>query len=136
MPRPPARERILGVSFFNGTAPAAVEDFLQAGGVLVAPASPALINLKYDADYRRALQTADVALPDSTLLAVLWRIVSGRRLRKISGLSYLKSLLGHDRFRQGANAFWLVSSETARENAIRWLRENGLQADPQSGTSF
>jgi N-acetylglucosaminyldiphosphoundecaprenol N-acetyl-beta-D-mannosaminyltransferase len=132
MPGSPARERILGVSFFNGTAPAAVEDFLQAGGVLVAPASPALINLKYDSDYRRALQTADVVLPDSTLLAILWRIASGRRLRKISGLSYLKSLLGHDRFRAGANAFWLVSSETARENAIRWLRENGLQADPQN----
>src|SRR6202040_898247 len=105
-PPPHARERILGVSFFNGTPSAAVEDFLQAGGVLVAPASPALINLKYDPDYRRALQTADMALPDSTLLAVLWRIASGRRLRKISGLSYLKTLLDHNRFRERANAFW------------------------------
>ena len=64
-----AHERILGISFFNGTARGAVEQFRQIGGYLVAPASPALVKLNYDEEYRRALQQADLAIADSELLA-------------------------------------------------------------------
>lgn len=127
-PTQPPQERVLGLSFFNGTCPEAVEHFLRVGGLLVAPVSPALVKLKYDVEYRRALQTADVTLADSMLLSLLWRIASGRQLRKNSGLSYLKALLGNSRFRE-ENTFWLVSSEAAKENAVRWLRERGLKTD-------
>jgi N-acetylglucosaminyldiphosphoundecaprenol N-acetyl-beta-D-mannosaminyltransferase len=124
-PTQPPQERVLGLSFFNGTCSEAVEHFLRVGGLLVAPVSPALVKLKYDVEYRRALQTANVTLADSVLLSLLWRIASGRRLRKNSGLSYLKALLGNGRFRE-ETAFWLVSSDAAKENAVRWLREHGF----------
>jgi hypothetical protein len=55
-------------------------------------ASPALIKLNYDSEYRLALQKADLALADSGLLVLLWRLTSRRRLKKISGISYLKCL--------------------------------------------
>ena len=125
-PRPPPEERVLGLKFFNGTDVEAVAYFLRVGGLLVAPVSPALLKLKYDGEYRRALQAADVTLADSALLSVLWRIASGRRLRKNSGLSYFKSLL--DNGNLGAeDTFWIVSSEAARDNAMRWLRQRGFQ---------
>src|SRR6266481_5068756 len=77
-------DRVLGISFFNGTAVQAVEHLKGTGGLAVMPASPALIKLNYDTEYRLALQKADLALPDSGLLVLLWRLTSGRRLRKIS----------------------------------------------------
>ena len=73
-------DRVLGISFFNGTAAQAVEHLKGTGGLAVMPASPALIKLNYDTEYRLALQKADLALADSGLLVLLWRLVSGRRV--------------------------------------------------------
>lgn len=126
------QEKILGVSFFNGTAAEAVAEINRTGGVLVCPASPALVKLKHDEDYRRALQQADVALADSNLLALLWRIATGRALRNISGLSYLKCLLNDASFRKPEATFWVVSSPRAKQRAMDWLRANELVIDPQN----
>ena len=76
-----AHERILGISFFNGTARSAVEHFRQIGGYMVAPASPALVKLNYDEEYRRALQQADLAIADSELLALVWKAATGRKTK-------------------------------------------------------
>src|SRR3981081_4208069 len=94
-PMPPVQppEKILGVSFFNGTAAEAVDEMNQAGGLLLSAASPALPQPRYDEDYRRAFQQANLAMPDSSLLVLLWKMATGRALRKPSGLSYLKCLL-------------------------------------------
>ena len=66
----PGEERILGISFFNGSVEEAVERHLSNGGAVVVPASPALVKLNYDQAYRSALQQADLVLPDSELLAL------------------------------------------------------------------
>jgi len=129
-PPPAAHERILGVSFFNGTAGDAVEHARHGGGLVVIPAAPALIKLKYDEEYRLALQRADLVLADSGLLALLWRLVSGRRLKKISGISYLKCLLADSEVRQKEKLFLIVSSDAAKRKAIDWLRERGFPIDP------
>ena len=63
-----AHERILGVPFFSGSADDAVKYIRQIGGLVVIPAAPALLKLRYDEDYRLALQKADVVLADSGLL--------------------------------------------------------------------
>src|SRR5947209_7000277 len=107
-------EQILGIPFFNGTATKAVDYFLEVGGLLVAPALPALINLKYDLEYRRAMQAASVAVPDSMLLTVMWKGATGRSLRKISGTEYLRTLLRHTKFRSAADTLWLVATESAK----------------------
>ena len=86
-------ERVLGISFFNGTPAEAVEHLKLTGGLAVMPAAPALIKLNYDTDYRLALQKADLALADSSLLVLLWKLARRRRLNKISGITYLKCLL-------------------------------------------
>src|SRR5207249_8303652 len=108
----------------------AVDRARKNGGVVAIPASPALLKLKYDEEYRLALQRADLVLADSELLALLWRLVSGRRLKKISGISYLKCLLADSEVRQKEKLFLIVASNAAKSKAINWLRERGFLIDP------
>jgi len=117
------------VLFFNGSASDAVNHARHAGGLVVIPAAPALLKLNYDEDYRLALQRADLVLADSEFLALLWRLVSGRRLKKISGISYLKCLLADSEVRQKEKLFVIVSSNAAKSKAIDWLRERGFPID-------
>src|SRR5437667_7574933 len=128
---PITHERILGVSFFSGSVRDAVERARQAGGVIAIPASPALLKLKYDEEYRLVLQRADLVLADSELLALLWKLVSGRRLKKISGISYLKCLLADSDARKREKLFLIVASDIAKSKAINWLRERGFQIDQE-----
>lgn len=123
----PKCERILGVPFFRESAKQAVEQFASTGGYMVVPASPALINLQYDREYQRALQNADLALPDSALLVFLWRFLTGRELRKISGITYLRCLLERSEMRTVGTTFWIVGSGAARTKAGEWLGAESFQ---------
>ena len=67
---------------------------------------------------------------DSEFLAFLWRLVSRRRLKKISGISYLKCLLADSEVRQKEKLFVIVSSDAAKCKAIDYLRERGFPIDP------
>jgi UDP-N-acetyl-D-mannosaminuronic acid transferase (WecB/TagA/CpsF family) len=127
-----SREKILGISFFSGTAPEAIADINRTGGLLVCPASPALVKLRHDESYRRALQQADVALADSNFLAFLWKFRTGRTLRHLSGLAYLKSLLSDTSFRNLQSTFWVVSSERLKQRAMEYLSAHKLVVDPQN----
>src|SRR5208282_5948161 len=53
--------RILGIRFFVGDAPEAVEIGAR-GGLVVVPAAPALLELGRDQAYRQALLGADLAI--------------------------------------------------------------------------
>ena len=123
---------VLGISFFTGTVAEAVERHAQNGGYAVIPAAPALIKLKYDDEYRRAMQSADLALADSGLLALLGRLVLGRRLKKISGISYFKQLFHHGGIQSGESTFWVFASEAAKEKAMGWLGERGLRVEERN----
>jgi UDP-N-acetyl-D-mannosaminuronic acid transferase (WecB/TagA/CpsF family) len=122
-------ERVLGISFFNGTPAEAVQHLKLTGGLAVMPAAPALIKLNYDPDYRIAMQKADLALADSGLLVLLWKLARGRRLNKISGLTYLKCLLSDCETRKDEKLFWIVSSDTAKRKAITWLQGRAFPVD-------
>jgi exopolysaccharide biosynthesis WecB/TagA/CpsF family protein len=126
MPADSGTERVLGIPFFTGTLGEAVERHVPAGGYVVIPAAPALIKLNYDEEYRRALQNADLALIDSGLVVLLWRIVAGRKLNRISGIAYFKHLLAHDLIKQGNDSFWIFASEIERAKAAEWLRGQGI----------
>jgi UDP-N-acetyl-D-mannosaminuronic acid transferase (WecB/TagA/CpsF family) len=125
-------ERILGISFFTGTVAEAVEQQGRNGGYVVIPAAPALIKLRYDEEYRRAMQNADLALADSGLLALLWRLAAGRRLTRISGITYFRYLFEHGGIQAGESVFWIFASDRAKGKAIGWLAERGLRVEEQS----
>ena len=122
-------DRVLGISFFTGTVAEAVERHGANGGYVVIPAAPALLKLNYDEDYRRAMQSADLALADSGFLVLLARAATGGRLQNISGISYFKHLLEQGGIRAGKNVFWVFASDHAKEKAAGWLGNRGLRLE-------
>jgi UDP-N-acetyl-D-mannosaminuronic acid transferase (WecB/TagA/CpsF family) len=119
-------EQILGIHFFNGTVDEAVDTMCANGGLLVVPAAPALVKLNEDEDYRRALTSADMVIADSGAMVLLWRIFTGRRVERISGLKFLKRLVAKLGSRPDDRVLWIVPSEQAHEKTIAWLRSVNL----------
>src|SRR2546423_11510401 len=124
----PTTETILGIHFFNGTVDEAVEAMSANGGLLVVPAAPMLVRLTEDEDYRRALTSADMAIADSGAMVLLWRIFTGRRVERISGLKFLKRLVARLASHPDERVLWIVPSESAHEKTIAWLRSVNLTA--------
>ena len=121
-------ETILGVKFFNGTVDEAVDTMSANGGLLVVPAAPALVKLSQDEEYRRALVSADMAIADSGAMVLLWKIFTGRSVERISGLKFLKRLVGRLVSHPDERVLWIVPSEHAHEKTIAWLRSVNLTA--------
>lgn len=74
------------------------------------------------------MTSADLVLPDSGFMVLLWRLLRGRRIQRVSGLAYLKDLLGRAAFRQDRSLLWVVPHETARDEALRWLQRRAFLA--------
>jgi UDP-N-acetyl-D-mannosaminuronic acid transferase (WecB/TagA/CpsF family) len=111
--------QILGLRFFTGTADDAV-DAATAGSLVVAPSAPVLVELQEDFATREALVHADLVIADSGLMVLLWRLMQGESVRRVSGLKYLQSLLG--RVAGEAGLLWVVPSEASRGRIVAWLR--------------
>ena len=117
---------ILGLEFFGGTSREAVDQITRAGGLLVAPAAPSMINLCRDEDYRRALLAADVAIADSSFMVLLWKLFTGERVPRISGLEHVKRLLEHESVREPGAALWVVPTESSGHKLLAFLRRSQL----------
>lgn len=115
---------ILGVPFFDGTAREAMQRGL-AGGLVVAPSAPSLLRIASDPHDRAALLAADLVLPDSGFMVLLWRLRSGGKLTRISGLEYLSLLLAEPSLREDRATFWIMPSIAARDRNLAWLRSRG-----------
>jgi UDP-N-acetyl-D-mannosaminuronic acid transferase (WecB/TagA/CpsF family) len=122
----PRYSQILGVRFFNGSAADAVEHISHHGGLVVAPAAPSMVNLKYDEDYREALAAADLAIADSGWMVLLWKLITGQRVPRISGLEFVKRLLEHETMRQPGSAVWVIPSESARDKTIQFFERAAI----------
>ena len=85
---------ILGVRFFNGDVDEAIASLEQQGGFLIAPSGTCFTRLCEDERYRRAIVAADLAIADSGLMVLIWRLSRRKNIQRISGLKYLKHLLG------------------------------------------
>lgn len=116
--------QILGVSFFVGEAGRAVEIGAQ-GGLVVVPAAPALIQLESDVEYRRALQNADLAITDSGFMVILWRLMTGERIQRVSGLEYLRLLLSRPDVKEPDSVLWVMPSPDSMRRNLQWLQSEG-----------
>src|SRR5262249_45051682 len=66
---------------------------------------------------------ADLVLTDSGFMVVIWRLLTGERLRRTSGLRYLKLLLASpELIRQHETAAWIMPSLSSVRRALRWSR--------------
>lgn len=116
---------ILGIDFFRGTVRQAVDRMLS-GGLLVVPAAPALKEMETNASYREALLSADMALPDSAFMVLLWNYLQPDRIQRISGLAYLRELLLVPEVRAPGATFWIMAGEVSAERNLAWLAEDGV----------
>src|SRR5438552_18355409 len=119
-------QQILGISFFHGTAAEAVEQMSCRGGVVVVPAAPAMVRLRYDEVYRDAMIGADLAIPDSGLMVLLWKIIRRENLTRISGLAYLKRLISEPAFRESGRSFFVLPTEPAKSRLLDCSSREGL----------
>jgi exopolysaccharide biosynthesis WecB/TagA/CpsF family protein len=123
----PDWQRILGVRFFDGAAPDAVDYITRVGGYTVVPAAPALVKIENDPAYRRALVEADLAIADSGFMVLLWRLLQRRTITRISGLKYLRILLADTRLRERGSIFLVLPHQSSLEKALVWLRHEGFE---------
>ena len=117
---------ILGIDFFHGTVREAVEQ-MRAGGLLVVPAAPALKDMETNAAYREALLAADMALPDSAFMVLLWNRLQRDHIQRVSGLAYLRELLLHPEVRRPGNTFWIMAGKVSAEQNLEWLTGEGIE---------
>jgi len=117
----PATQQILGIRFFDGDVDEAVALMFRHGGFLVAPSGTCFARLRRDPPYREAMTRADLAIPDSGAMVLLWRILRGRKITRISGLKYFQHLSARLFADKTSSVFWVLPNETAREKTARWL---------------
>jgi N-acetylglucosaminyldiphosphoundecaprenol N-acetyl-beta-D-mannosaminyltransferase len=120
------RRRILGVDFYAGDVGGAIERMSQ-GGLLVVPAAPALKDLGTNAAYREALLNADIALTDSGFMVMIWNLLEGDNVRRLSGLEYLNELLLLPEVRRPGNTFWIMAGPSNAKTNLEWLNGRGIQ---------
>ncbi len=124
-------QNILGIRFLVGNAQAAIDLVSRDGGVVVVPAAPALKNLAHDHGYREALLEADFAIPDSALMVLVWNLLQRDRIRKLSGLKYLRALIERPDFRKPGATFWVMPNKIAMYRNRAWLDEIGIPVSNQ-----
>jgi N-acetylglucosaminyldiphosphoundecaprenol N-acetyl-beta-D-mannosaminyltransferase len=113
---------ILGIYFFNGDVDEALASMDRRGGFLIAPSGTCFARLREDEIYRRAVLAADLAIADSGLMVLLWRLLRRAKIARISGLKYLKHLLRKLKGERTEEILWVLSSERARQKLFQWSR--------------
>lgn len=117
--------QILGIRFFTGNAYEAVAIGMQ-GGLVVAPSAPVLLGLEVDATHRSAVRGSALAITDSGLMVLLWKLLTGEEMTRVSGLAYLKLLLEQPQLHEAGSTFWVMPSAASMETTLGWLRQQGM----------
>ncbi len=112
---------ILGVRFFVGDAPAAVE-LGARGGLVVVPAAPALVELGRDQEYRQALLEADLVITDSGLMVLLWNFLA--RDHRVSGLP--NGAAASPAGISERTPYQVMPSKESRDRNLGWLHSQGF----------
>jgi N-acetylglucosaminyldiphosphoundecaprenol N-acetyl-beta-D-mannosaminyltransferase len=120
------RCQILGIRFFNGDVDEAVAFMHRHGGYLVAPSGTCFTRLREDEPYRGAMLSADLAIADSGLMVVLWRLLRRENVHRISGFKYLRHLLRNLKGARNREVFWVLPTEPARQNLLDWSRREAF----------
>jgi len=98
----------------------------RQGGFLIAPSGTCFARLREDDVYRRAVIAADLAIADSGLMVLLWRLLRREKIGRISGLKYLEHLLRKLKGQGTGEIFWVLPNERARQKLFEWSRREAF----------
>lgn len=121
------KTRILGLNFFNGTASEVVQ-FLKLGGLLVVPSAPALVKISEDPNYYESLHSADIIIPDSGFMSLIWNLRAKQKINRISGLAFLKTFFNDAEVKESKTLFLVNPSLEESKANIAWLNQSGIGA--------
>ena len=116
---------ILGVRFYVGDAEGAFER-LRHGGLMMAPAAPALKDIAAHPAYRKALLQADVVITDSAFMVLLWNLMERDSIQRVSGLEFLRTILKQEDVRRPGNTLWVMASPQSAQKNLAWLAAQGI----------
>jgi len=117
---------ILGLPFFVGTIPQALDATLK-GGMVVAPSGPNLAHeLCHLPAYRSAVQHADLILTDSAVMVAVYRWATGNKVPRHSGLKFIQELVKSADLKKPHAAFWVMPSEEESAVISSWLEKQGF----------
>ncbi len=125
-PVPDTFRTILGVRFYVSDLEGLLDLFPHAG-LIVVPSAPVMARLDVDPAHRAALEGADFAVTDSTLMVYLWLMKTGERLTRISGLRLLRGLFDRDVYRGRGETFWVMPTAGDSEANLAWLKGRGFE---------
>ncbi len=94
---------------------------IKAGGLLVAPAASALVEIENDKVYHQSLIGSDVALLDSGFFCILLRIFKNYSVNKLSGYKFLKEFLNLKKNRSQITLLIDPSKEDSFDN-LKYLK--------------
>lgn len=118
-------QSILGIRFFTGDLDGLL-DLCVRGSFIVVPAAPALADLPVDPAYREAVEKSDFAITDSGYMVLLWKILTGQSLARISGLKLLRGLLATEELKRPGASVWIMPSAAESDINRAWLNQNGF----------
>jgi exopolysaccharide biosynthesis WecB/TagA/CpsF family protein len=116
--------KILGISFLKGNVYDVLKG-LKNGGLLVVPAAPALSNIKNDASYYDALLTADIVIPDSGYMSLIWNLFHREKITRISGLKFLTEFLNDKEVSSDLRILLVNPNKSEAEANLAYLRSRG-----------
>ncbi len=94
---------------------------------MVVPAAPALVAIKEDSLYNEALQTADIVIPDSGYMTLLWNLTHKIKLNRISGLEFLLAFLNDEEIKKTKNILLIDPREFESEANRKYLNAVGFE---------
>ena len=126
------KEKVLGVSFFQGTVTAAC-NLARKGGLIVAPSGPGMASDLQNRDgYVKALLCADVCLLDSGLISLWSKFFRCKSLVRLSGLAFLGQYLKSTDWKK-EKALWVMPNQRDSDRMLDWLtKEYGFCFDKNS----
>ncbi len=122
-----AKTNILGLNFFNGTVKEVVQ-FLKLGGLLVVPSAPALVKISEDPLYYQSLNDADIIIPDSGFMSLIWNLRAKQKINRISGLTFLKAFFDDAEVKKTDTLFLVNPNRDEAIANIAWLNQSGIKA--------
>ena len=94
------------IRFFDFKFNQIISRLKNTGGLLVAPAASALVDIEKNKTYYNSLKYSDIAIFDSGFLCILFSIFKRIKVKKLSGYLFLKKLLKIIEFRN--RKFFLI----------------------------
>ena len=119
---------ILGIDFFEGDIDGVLRT-VKNGGLLLVPAAPALITIREDSDYYQSLKFADVVIPDSGYMVLIWNLTHRKKLRRISGLEFIIAFLANKEVQSGQGLFLIDPSTKEAQSNQQFLNRSGFEIE-------